>query len=169
MSFKTTILAAIAAVSLVAPAYAEGLMVTDSYARSSSPVAKAGAAFLTIENHGEDDTLIGASSDAAKRVELHTHIKADDGVMQMREVEGGMPVPAHEGLKMKRGGYHVMFMGLNEPFVQGETITVTLQFEKAGEMVVEVPVDLERKPEMKMEGHDHEHKHGDDESHSHSD
>ena len=157
MSFKSTFLTALAAVTFAASASAESIMVSDSYARSSSPMAKAGAVFLTIENHGDkDDKLLSASSEAAKRVELRTHIKADDGVMQMREVEGGMPVPAEEGLHMKRGGAHVMFMGLTAPFVQGEMITVTLQFEKAGEMVVEVPVDLKRKPaEAKMDHSTH--------------
>ncbi len=53
---------------------------------------------------------------------------------------------------MARGGDHVMFMGLTAPFEQGKTLSVTLNFEKAGEMVVEIPVDLERKGAMEGGG-----------------
>jgi copper(I)-binding protein len=47
---------------------------------------------------------------------------------------------------LARGGDHVMFMGLNEPFADGDTVAVTLVFEHAGEVAVEIPVDLNRKP-----------------------
>ena len=49
---------------------------------------------------------------------------------------------------LQRGGDHVMFMGLNQPFEDGSTISVTLVFEKSGEMTVEIPVDLNRNPMM---------------------
>ena len=48
---------------------------------------------------------------------------------------------------MKRGGHHVMLMGLTDSLDQGEAISVTLTFEKAGDVVVDIPVDLERKPD----------------------
>ncbi|MEL7211635.1 MAG: copper chaperone PCu(A)C [Pseudomonadota bacterium] len=163
MSFKTTLLATAAATLLALPAAAEmaKIMVDDPYARSATSMAKSGAAFMGIMNHSdEDDRLIAASSDVAQRVELHTHIE-DDGVMRMVEVEEGFEIPAGETVMLKRGGKHVMFMGLNEPFEQGAMIDVTLTFEKAGDVAVQIPVDLERKPE---EGAHGGHNHGD---HSH--
>ena len=106
-----------------------------------------GAAFMMIENmSGADDHLIDVRSDAAERTELHTHKEDANGVMRMLHVEEGFLVPAGETLPMARGGHHVMFLGLKKPMVQGEMIPVTLVFEKAGEVVVEVPVDLQRKP-----------------------
>ena len=129
------------------PAFADGIMINDAYARSASP--KAGAAFMVIENTGsEDDRLIAASSDVAKRVELHTHKIDDNGVAKMMEVEEGFPIAAGESHTLARGGDHVMFMGLNAPFENGQTLTVTLTFEQAGDMIVEIPVDLDRKPAM---------------------
>lgn len=131
------------------------IMVNDPYARSSGPTAKAGAAFMEIMNMGDqDDRLIAARSDIAKRVELHTHKDQGDGVMKMIHVEEGFDLPAGESLMLMRGGNHVMFMGLSEPMVQGETVTVTLTFENAGDIEIDVPVDLERKPEA---GHGHTH------------
>ncbi len=56
---------------------------------------------------------------------------------------------------LARGGDHVMFMGLNEVLTHGDTINVTLVFEKAGEVAVEIPVDLERKPMHGMKHMNH--------------
>lgn len=145
MTFKTLFAGAFALV-LATPVFAD-IVIKDPYARSSGAMAKAGAAFMVIENTGaEDDRLVAASSDIAVRVELHTHKDMGNGVMRMLEVEEGFAVPAGGVHMLQRGGDHVMFMGLKGPMEQGETVTVTLTFEKAGEMVVEIPVDLERKP-----------------------
>ncbi|MDD9729819.1 copper chaperone PCu(A)C [Mameliella sp. AT18] len=151
MTLKT-LFAGACALALATPAFAE-IVVKDPYARSSGPLAKAGAAFMMIENTGaEDDRLIAAKSDIAVRVELHTHKDMGEGVMRMMEVEEGFPVPAGGAHMLQRGGDHVMFMGLKGPMEQGQTVTVTLTFEKAGDMVVEIPVDLERQPKQGM-GH----------------
>jgi copper(I)-binding protein len=141
--FKTTLIAGAVALASVLPAFAE-IIIEDAYARSASPMAKSGAAFMMIKNSGEADRLIAASSDAAARTELHTHLEGENGVMRMVHVEEGFELPADGMIAMQRGGKHVMLMGLNAPMEQGATVTVTLTFEKAGDVVVEVPVDLER-------------------------
>ena len=147
MSFKTTVTGLLAATCLLAnSAFADGIMAQDAYARAATPNAKAGAAFMMLMNTSDqDDRLIGVRSDAAKRVELHTHIETDEGVMQMTQIEDGISLPAGEMHMMARGGDHVMLMGLNGPLVQGESIEVKLVFEKAGEVVIEIPVDNERR------------------------
>jgi copper(I)-binding protein len=147
MSFKSTLFAAAAAVAVAMPAFAEGIMVNDPYARVSAKMSKSGAAFMVIENHSDQaDHLVGASSDIAERVELHTHKEDDNGVMRMVHIEEGFMLPAGGSIEMKRGGHHVMFLGLKQPMVDGDTVQVTLQFEKAGDVLVDVPVDLKRKP-----------------------
>lgn len=146
MSFMKTFAAAAVLLTFALPAFAhDGLKITDAYARSSGPSAKSGAAFMVIENHTEaDDRLIGASTTAAKVAELHTHKETGDGVMQMLRVDDGFLIPANGAHALARGGDHVMLLGLTAPMAQGDIITVTLTFEKAGEMIVEVPVDLNR-------------------------
>lgn len=153
MSFKTTLLAAGMAAAFALPAFAgPKIAISDPYARAAGVTAIAGAAFFTIENTGdEDDRLIAATSDAAKLVQLHTHIAGANGVMKMVEVKEGFPVPAHGMHALKRGGDHVMLMGLNAPFIQGHTIDVTLTFEKSGPIEVEIPIDNERAPEAAMQ------------------
>ena len=161
MTRMTSLLAALA-VSVALPAFAnDGVAIVDPYARTSTMMSESGAAFMVIENHtAEEDRLIGATSDVAERVELHTHREDANGVMQMIEVEEGFAIPAEGSHALKRGGDHVMFLGLKQALSHGDVVKVTLTFEKAGEVSVDIPVDLERKPDqagmgqMKM---DHNH------------
>jgi copper(I)-binding protein len=156
MSFRTTLFAGVITALSAATAFAGEIELHDAYARASSPNAKAGAAFMTVQNRTAiDDRLIGASSPVAKKVELHTHIEDANGVMKMVHVEEGFDLPANSEIIMKRGGDHVMFMGLTESFEQGKKIPLTLVFEKAGEVTYEVEVDLERE-----DGHGMGHSHG---------
>ena len=142
MSLKSTLMGAFTALAFTTPAFAD-IEIHDQYARSSNTMA--GAAFMTIHNHGDtDDRLIGVTSDASARVELHTHMEDADGVMRMIHVEDGFDLPAGGEIVMKRGAEHVMFMGLTDPFEQDNIVTITFQFEDAGDVVVEIPVDQNR-------------------------
>ena len=145
MSFKTAFYAATATMLFALPAWAEGIEVQDAYAISAGPAAPTGAAFMVIHNQGDaPDRLIDVRSDAAARVELHTHRENADGVMQMIHVAEGFDLPADGEILMERGGHHVMLMGLTAPLEQGAVFTITLVFEQAGEVPVDVTVDLER-------------------------
>ncbi len=153
MTLKSILLGATLSLAAL-PALAD-ISVSDPYARASSPAARVGAAFMVISNSdNEDDRLISVVSEAAKRIELHTHIMTD-GIAKMMEVEGGFVVPAGGEVLLQRGGFHVMMMGLTAPFIQGESVTLIMTFEKAGEITLVVPVDNERQDEMNHEGMDH--------------
>ncbi|GKY88895.1 copper chaperone PCu(A)C [Sinisalibacter aestuarii] len=156
MSFKSFASSALVAAIFALPAFAgPEISIEDPYARAAGETAVAGAAFLVIHNMGdEDDRLIAAESGIAQRVELHTHI-AEGDVMRMVEVPEGFEVPAGGMHRLQRGGDHVMFMGLTGPMVQGETVHVTLVFEKAGRVELDIPVDNERNDMMPMEGMSH--------------
>lgn len=139
--------AVLAAVLVSAPSIAHEyklgeLTIDHPWARASATKqAKAGGAFMTIHNLGDsEDKLLSASSDVAKRVEIHTHKMDENGVMKMGEVPF-VSVPAQGMARLKPGSYHVMFMGLKKPFVEGEKFDLTLQFEKAGETTVSVKVE----------------------------
>jgi len=123
----------------------EGLVIEYGYARANGASAKAGAAFMVIKNYTDDaDRLIAVTTTAARKTELHTHIMDANGVMMMREVKAGFEVPAHSAISLKRGGNHIMMMGLTQPMIQGDVVTLSLTFENAGEVSVEIPVDLQR-------------------------
>ncbi len=130
-------LAAAIVLGLSTPSLAGDISVENVWARASAGMARAGAAFLTIKNTGEADKLVSAKANISKKVELHTHIH-DNGVMKMRQVES---VAVNNGMTMLQpGGDHIMFMGLNEGLKEGTSFPLTLVFEKAGEINVEVMV-----------------------------
>ncbi|MEM7168963.1 MAG: copper chaperone PCu(A)C [Pseudomonadota bacterium] len=149
----------------------EKIQLTEPWARASAGPAKNGAAYITITNHGtEADRLIGLRSEAAARNELHTHIMEND-VAKMRPVEA-IEIPAGASVKLMPGGDHIMFMGLHDSLKEGESVTITLIFEKAGEVGILVPIAGVGAQAPEGGGHDHDdhdhdnHDHGD---HDHSD
>ena len=133
------VVATIASLFVVTNAFAADIEVTDGWAKASKGMVRNGAAFFDIVNHGDADRVVAAHSDIAERTELHTHIM-ENNVMKMREVQGGVEVPMHGTVHFKPGGYHVMFIGLNEPLEEGQKIDITLDFEKAGEVPVTIDV-----------------------------
>lgn len=115
------------------------LTIQKPWARASIGQAQAGAAYLTVMNKGSlPDRLIAAEGEVANRVELHTHMM-EDGVMKMRQVQA-IEVAPGEPAVLKPGGLHVMLMGLKAPLVKGESFPLTLVFEKAGRVEIEVPI-----------------------------
>jgi copper(I)-binding protein len=114
--------------------------IEEAWARATPPGGKVGGAFVTLVNSGDTaDRLVSAASPVAGRVELHTHIK-DGDVMRMREVEGGIPLPPGGTVKLQPGGFHIMLLGLNQGLAAGSSFPLTLTFEKAGGVQVDVPV-----------------------------
>lgn len=150
-----------AALLIAAPALAhQGIHIENPYARTNGGIGASGAIFLEIMNHADnDDRLIGVASDVAEKVELHTHKQATDGVMRMSAVPEGVAIPALQSHSLKRGGDHIMLMGLRQDLKDGDMIHLTLTFERAGEVKLDVPVDNARKPDgaamADMPGMDH--------------
>lgn len=60
--------------------------------------------------------------------------------MRMRELEGGLAIPPGATVALAPGGLHLMLMGLKTPLKQGEKVPVTLVFEKAGTIDVELAI-----------------------------
>ena len=120
------------------PAFAQ-VAIESPWARATPPGVKIAGGFMLIVNRGaQPDRLIGVSSPAAARVETHVHEREGD-LMRMREV-AGLDVPATGRLELKPGGAHLMFMDIKQPFREGDTISATLRFERAGELRVKFRV-----------------------------
>jgi copper(I)-binding protein len=112
-----------------------GLAFETPWVRASAPGQKNGAGYVQIQNKSsQTDRLLSATTENIGRVELHTIIN-ENGVAKMRQVQG-IEVPAGSGATLAPGGFHIMFMGLTEPFKAGEVVPVTLRFEKAGEVMI---------------------------------
>lgn len=155
MFFTATAATLFLALPAVAQEHPEGIHVHDVYARSGGMMGGSGAIFFMMHNNTEtDDRLIAASTPVAEKTELHTHIEDENGVMQMRQIEGGIEMAAGDVHEMARGGDHVMLMGLTTALKDGDTFPLTLTFEQAGAVTVDVVVDNDRKPDA---GHDMNH------------
>ena len=126
------------ALLLAATAAQAQVEVDKAWARATAPGAPVAGGYMTIRNRGAADRLIGASSSAASKVELHVHIKEGE-VVKMRQVQA-YDVPANGTFELKPGGAHLMFVQIARPFKEGDKIPVKLRFEKAGELSVEFAV-----------------------------
>lgn len=96
-------------------------------------------AFMLVKNTNDKaDMLLSASAEVAEDVQIH-QTSMSNGVMSMAEVYG-VEVPANGQAELKPGGYHVMLIGLKQELRDGETITLRLNFQNAGEVVVQAAV-----------------------------
>lgn len=135
-------LVAAVAVPAVAHDYRLGtLEISHPWTRATPPTAQAGGGFLTITNKGTvADRLLAARSTVSDKVELH-EMKMDGNVMRMRELEKGLEIPAGATVMLKPGGFHIMFMGLKAPLAKDAKVPVTLVFEKAGSIDIQLDVE----------------------------
>lgn len=138
---------------------ASDIKIDHPWARPTVTTRQPAAVFFHLENTGEsDDTLIGIEIDAgiAEGAELHTTIN-DEGTFRMRPLTGGIALPAGAEVAVQPGGHHAMLFGLVEPLTEGRRFAVTLVFEQAGrvevEVVVEQPTEEAPKPAMDHSGH----------------
>ena len=156
--FIAAVLAIAAIVSGAVQAYefkVGDLLIDHPWARASIGQAKAGAAYLVVSNGGSEmDRITAAETPVAKRAELHTHIM-EGGVMKMRSV-GAVEVAPGEPVVFQPGGLHVMLMGLKAPLKEGESFPLTLKFEKAGKVEIQVKIGAPTATEPVMPG-DHVH------------
>lgn len=140
------------------PATADGaaatlgdLVIEGAWTRQTPPRAKAGGAYARITNTGTaDDRLVGGSAPFAGRVEIH-EMAIDDGIMTMRKLKDGLTIPAGETVELKPGSYHVMLLDMTDPPRQGGTASLTLVFDKAGEVALELPVAAVGAPRLGAE------------------
>lgn len=117
------------------------LHIDHPWARPTPPSAKNGALYMEVRNGGaQSDTLTAVKTTLAAAVELHATLN-EDGVMKMRRIEHGVEVPAGGSVKFEPGGFHVMLIGLAEPLQEGARHPVTLVFQKAGEISVDIKVE----------------------------
>lgn len=115
------------------------LEVVHPWARASAGPAKSGGAYMTIKNAGSTaDRLLSVSSTVAKKTHLHTTVM-ENNVMKMRPVDA-ISIPAGGMVELKPGSFHVMFMGLKQPFMEGDMFPLTLTFDTAGTLDIKVYV-----------------------------
>jgi hypothetical protein len=145
MTFARHLIALTGAI-VAAPLAAHGFTVGDlkigpPWSRETAPGQSAGGGFLTITNNGKQaDRLVSATSPAASQVQIHT-VSMTGGVMRMRELPGGLEIPAGATVALKPGGFHIMLVGLKAPLKQGTMVPAELRFQRAGKVKISFKVE----------------------------
>ena len=132
------------------------LLIDHRYATATPPGAANGAAYLRgIRNTGDQpDRLVGASTPAARAVEIHRSVIDAQNVMRMCAIDG-IALPPKAELQLRHGGeHHLMLIDLKQPLKDGDRFPMTLRFEKAGEREVMVWVQT---PRGAASTHQHKH------------
>jgi copper(I)-binding protein len=136
---KITFITLILVLTLLTGCGSKALSVSDIWAR---PGAMGGnsAIYMIIDNPTSgDEVLLSAESDIASAVELHKSMMSADGTMMMQQQEN-IPVAANSQVSLQPGGLHIMLIGLNKDLAVGDTFSVTLHFQTAGDQTSEVTV-----------------------------
>ncbi len=129
------------------------------WARATPGMARTGAVYLTMSNHGAGmDRLVATSTPVAKRAELHSHVM-ENNIMKMRRLSA---IEVHPGKPsvLRPGGRHVMLMGLNRPLKKGDVFPLVLRFETAGRIEVRVEVGRIGAMQPRHNPHDGHHRDG---------
>ena len=140
--FAAAALLAVSSLSAHSHGYALGpLSIAHPYSLPTPPGATTGAAYIAdMSNQGsKEDKLVGASSPIADHIEIHV-MRMDGDVMRMRNVPSIAIAPGQHVAMSPGNGYHLMLVGIKQPFKVGDRIPMTLQFENAGRVDVTVSV-----------------------------
>ena len=115
------------------------LTVEHAWSKATIGAGRPGFFYVEMKNTGStDDALVGIATPAAGMPMLHETI-VQDGIASMPHAMS-IPVPAGQNVRLSPGGYHGMLMGLTTALKEGDNFPVTLSFEKAGEVTVNVDV-----------------------------
>ena len=147
--------AALAAFAPIAAAEAHEFKlgpITIDHPWTRATAVQTGAAYMSLKLAGrEADRLVKATSPDAAMVEMHT-MAIENGVMRMHEVKA-IDLKPGATTELKPGGFHIMMIGLKRPLREGESIKLTLTFEKAGTVDVDATVEKAGSPAPKKHAH----------------
>jgi periplasmic copper chaperone A len=126
---------------VLAQSYGAGAIVVEApWSRATPGGAKVASGYMRIVNRGsEPDRLIGGTTTVAGRFEVHESSNVG-GVARMTPVAGGVVIRPGDTVELKPGGLHAMLSDLKRPLKEGDVVSGTLVFEKAGTVAVQYRV-----------------------------
>lgn len=129
------------------------LRIEHPWSRAVAAKAATAAGYMAIHNIGKEaDRLVGASTPHARAVEIH-EMTMTDNVMRMRPAAGGIEIRPGEAVRIAPNGLHLMIIAPDDGFVQGARIPMTLEFERAGKIDIELAVETARARAGEHQGH----------------
>lgn len=132
------------------------LQIAHPWSQELPPNAPNVAAYFVIHNNGKSaDRLLSVDSPIAGKAELHEHVKSGD-LLKMQQVKS-VEIPAGADATFAPMAHHVMLMELKDRSLlqDGKRFPLTLHFEKAGNVTVEIAVQKSAPPGSKVQAHAH--------------
>jgi len=125
----------------IAHSYKQGdISIGHIWAHATPTGATTAAIYVPLLNNGkEPDSLIGASSDLASKIEIHQDTN-DNSIMKMQKLNSVILEP-NKPVSLRPNGIHLMVFGLKQQLKEGGRFPLTLQFEKAGSIKVEAMIE----------------------------
>jgi hypothetical protein len=111
--------------------------VNDPWANATPVGASVAAVYLQV-SVASPDTLVSASTTVADHIEMHTSSE-ENGMMKMRPLTS-VALQADQPFSFAPGGAHLMLIDLRQPLVAGMRFPMTLEFQRAGTVTVQVQV-----------------------------
>ena len=128
-----------------------GLVISDARAKATIPGIKVSLGYMKLTNHSDANIrLVAAKTPAAEHVEYHS-MKVQNNKMSMRMVKY-IDIPAHKSVVFGPKGYHLMFMSIQSPFVEGQSFPLTLIADDGAQYSVSMLV-------QNLDGHSSAHSH----------
>jgi copper(I)-binding protein len=117
----------------------DGIAVQDAWARPGFRGDNS-AVYLSIINFNKQGYgLIGAYSDVAGGAEIHLSKMDAEGTMTM-ERQDRVAIPGNDTVELAPGGLHIMLVNLVKDLSVGDAFSITLEFQRAGDITFEVEV-----------------------------
>ena len=116
------------------------ISVTDAYIPQPASADVAAAYFTVTERGGQGDVLLSATSVPVAQAALMQESVSGADAETMTDLPHGLAIPAQTSVELGPGGYHLMLTDPASPLTAGGTVTLTLRFQHAGTVAVEVPV-----------------------------
>jgi copper(I)-binding protein len=136
---KIAIIGLLLALSLSAGCSSKELSVENIWSRPANQ-GGVGAVYFVIDNPtSQPDALFGASSDIAESVEMHMSMMQEDSTMSMAH-QDAVPIPANSTVEFEPGGLHIMLVNLSRDLNSGDQFKITLNFQNAGDMILDAEV-----------------------------
>ncbi len=120
-------------------ASSEQLLIHDAWVRSAAEGGTTALYGLIDHRNASEDHLVDASSPVSERTEIHETVE-EDGMLGMRELEGGLLLAPEDTTRLRPGGAHIMMYDLDQMLTRGNTIEVTLYFDTHNSITLDVPV-----------------------------
>lgn len=111
------------------------------WAYENTEMAHAVEVYFTVTNTGDEaDRLTAASVDFAERTEIQAQVLGEDGVLKTRSIDA-LEVAPGQTLAFQPGGMRLVLMSVQRQFDHGQHFDLTLAFERAGTMEIEILIE----------------------------